>query len=202
MNIKSKKYQNVKNDFEKDITLNLLDVVEKENDTTQLKISSKLGIAVGLANSYLKRCINKGWVKVKNIPIRRYAYYLTPKGFAMKSKLTAEYLYSSFEYFRQTKKEFDEITKICEKKRLRRILILGDGDLTEIATLFLKNSNLELVGITNFKNFKKNIHTIRYNCIWITDIKFPQKSYNLVKKVISKDIIFFPKILGIKRGNK
>ena len=103
MNIRSKKYQNVKNNFQKDITLNLLDVVEKENETTQLKISSELGIAVGLANSYLKRCVNKGWVKVKNIPLRRYAYYLTPEGFAKKAQLTADYLSYSFEFFRSSK---------------------------------------------------------------------------------------------------
>ena len=202
MNIRSKKYQNVKNNFQKDITLNLLDVVEKENETTQLKISSELGIAVGLANSYLKRCVNKGWVKVKNIPLRRYAYYLTPKGFAMKSKLTAEYLYSSFEYFRQTKKEFEEITKICEEKKLKKILIVGEGDLSDIATLFLKNSNLELNGITNLKNFKKEFKIIKSDCVWITDINFPQETFNLVKKEITKNLIFFPKILGINKGNK
>ena len=33
-------------------------------------------------------------------------------------------------------------------------------------------------------------------------IEDTKATYNLVKKVISKDIIFFPKILGIKRGNK
>ena len=37
MNIKNKKYQSIKNTFSKDITLNLLDTVEKGSDTTQLK---------------------------------------------------------------------------------------------------------------------------------------------------------------------
>ena len=124
MNIKNKKYQSIKNTFSKDITLNLLDTVEKGSDTTQLKISSKLGIAVGLANSYLKRCVNKGWVKVKTVPVRRYAYYLTPKGFAIKSKLTAEYLYSTFEYFRETRDEFNEIIRICKKKNIKKYCYL------------------------------------------------------------------------------
>ena len=142
MNIKNKKYQNIKNTFNKDVTLNLLDTVEKKSDTTQLKISSKLGIAVGLANSYLKRCINKGWVKVKTVPVRRYAYYLTPKGFTIKSKLTAEYLYSTFKYFRETRDQFEEIIKLCKKKKYKKVLLFGEGDLTEIAILFIKNFNL------------------------------------------------------------
>ena len=201
MNIKNKKYQSIKNTFSKDVTLNLLDTVEKGSDTTQLKISSKLGIAVGLANSYLKRCINKGWVKVKTVPVRRYAYYLTPKGFAIKSKLTAEYLYSTFEYFRETRDEFNEIIKICKKKKYKKVLLFGKGDLTDIAILFLKNFNLDFVGTTNLeKNYKKDLKTILYDCIWVTDMSKPQISHNILKKNISPEIIFSPKILGIKKG--
>ena len=191
MNIKNKKYQSIKNTFSKDITLNLLDTVEKGSDTTQLKISSKLGIAVGLANSYLKRCVNKGWVKVKTVPVRRYAYYLTPKGFAIKSKLTAEYLYSTFEYFRETRDEFNEIIKICKKKKYKKVLLFGKGDLTDIAILFLKNFNLDYVGTTNLeKNYKKDLKTILYDCIWVTDMSKPQISHNILKKNISPEIIF------------
>ena len=41
MNIKNKTYQNIMKTFKKDITLNLLDTVEKSSDITQLKISAK-----------------------------------------------------------------------------------------------------------------------------------------------------------------
>ena len=38
MNMGNKKFQNVKSNLEKDITLGLLDKVEKISDTTQLEI--------------------------------------------------------------------------------------------------------------------------------------------------------------------
>ena len=41
-----------------------------------------------------------GRVRSPNAP--RYAYYLTPKGFAEKSHLAAEYLTSSFAFSRRT----------------------------------------------------------------------------------------------------
>ena len=63
--------------------LELLGAVER-GDITQRRLSRELGIAVGLVNAYIKRCINKGYIKVKAIPPRRYAYYLTPKGFSEK----------------------------------------------------------------------------------------------------------------------
>src|SRR3546814_3869106 len=68
------------------ITLGLLNAGDGDRAVTQRGIAADLGIAVGLVNAYLKRCVNKGLIKVQQLPKRRYAYYLTPKGFAEKSQ--------------------------------------------------------------------------------------------------------------------
>ena len=78
------------------ITLGVLTAIEEDNKATQRAISQDLGIALGLTNAYLKRCVKKGFIKVRQIPANRYTYYLTPQGFAEKSRLTAEYLSISF----------------------------------------------------------------------------------------------------------
>src|SRR3974377_1700656 len=85
------------------IMLGLLDAVEQERAHSQRHLASELGVALGLVNAYLKRCINKGLVKARQAPARRYAYYLTPRGFAEKSRLTVEYFSHSFGFFRQSK---------------------------------------------------------------------------------------------------
>src|ERR1700676_2162496 len=85
------------------IVLGLLESVERNGQQTQRRLASELGIALGLVNAYLKRCVKKGLVKVSEAPARRYAYYLTPQGFAEKSRLTIEYLTSSFSFFRQAR---------------------------------------------------------------------------------------------------
>src|SRR3954447_13244596 len=85
------------------IVLDLLNSVEQDGDRSQRHIAAELGIALGLVNAYLKRCVRKGLVKVRDAPARRYAYYLTPHGFAEKSRLTVEYLSESFSFFRLAK---------------------------------------------------------------------------------------------------
>ena len=70
---------------EDQLTLNILDAIENQSDLSQRRLAGDLGIALGLANSYLKRCIRKGLVKVSAIPSNRYLYYLTPKGFSEKT---------------------------------------------------------------------------------------------------------------------
>ena len=104
-----KTYKIKKDLTDKEIILKLLDNVNKEDNITQKLAAKKIGIAVGLVNTYIKRCIQKGWVKVKSIPAHRYAYYLTPQGFSKKSQLVSEYLSDSFKLFRESKLSYQKI---------------------------------------------------------------------------------------------
>lgn len=47
------------------LTLELLEAVNNESTITQRHLAERLGVALGLANSYLKRCVRKGWIKVQ-----------------------------------------------------------------------------------------------------------------------------------------
>ena len=68
---------------EERLTLELLDAIERRSDVSQRHLARQMGVALGLANSYLRRCAKKGLVKVREAPANRYFYYLTPKGFAV-----------------------------------------------------------------------------------------------------------------------
>src|SRR5579863_4509642 len=93
------------------IVLGLLSSVETDGARSQRHIAAELGIALGLANAYLKRCVHKGLVKVGQAPARRYAYYLTPQGFAEKSRLTATYLSHSFSFFREARAQCADLLR-------------------------------------------------------------------------------------------
>jgi DNA-binding MarR family transcriptional regulator len=144
-------------DMPDSITLGVLSVIEEDNRATQRSISQELGIALGLTNAYLKKCVRKGFVKVRQIPANRYAYYLTPQGFAEKSRLTAEYLSISFKFFRSSREQCTEILDDCARRRWSRIALAGCGDLAEIATLCVRDlADVEIVGIIDTeKNQKK-----------------------------------------------
>ena len=94
---------------EVEITLGLLNAIERDSRLTQRTLANELGIALGLANTYLRRCAKKGFIKVSQAPAKRYAYYLTPQGFAEKSRLTARYLTQSFNLFRHARTQCDDL---------------------------------------------------------------------------------------------
>src|SRR3546814_9139172 len=86
----------------------LLEAIGSGDEHTQRTLATRMGVALGLAKALLKRCAAKGLVKIQNAPARRYAYYLTPKGFAEKSRLVAEYLETSLHFFRGARSQYEE----------------------------------------------------------------------------------------------
>ena len=119
------------------ITLGLLNAVDESSSVTQRAVAKELGIALGLVNTYLKRCVKKGLIKVSQVPANRYAYYLTPKGFSEKARLTGEYLSQGFQLFRLSRSQIVEIMEDCENQGLKKIVLVGATDITEIAILCL-----------------------------------------------------------------
>ncbi len=128
-------------------TLEILDTVQRNEQMSQRYLSRHLGVALGLANSYLKRCVRKGWVKVQQAPANRFLYYLTPKGFAEKSRLTAKYLSTSLSFYREAGNSCSRLFDECERNHWQRLLLCGVSDLAEIATLRAMERNITIVGI-------------------------------------------------------
>jgi DNA-binding MarR family transcriptional regulator len=122
------------NDSER-LVLGLLTSLDADSTRSQRRIADELGVALGLVNAYLKRAIKKGFVKVGQAPARRYAYYLTPRGFSEKSRLTVQFLSDSFSLFRKAKDEYGSIFERAQALGLRRVVLAGKSDLCEIAVL-------------------------------------------------------------------
>lgn len=132
-----------------EIVLGLLTSIERDSAITQRKLARDLGIALGLTNAYLRRCVRKGLVKMRQVPLNRYAYYLTPQGFAEKSRLTAEYLAVSLVFFRRARKDCSDLFRHCAARGWRRVALYGAGDLAEIAMLSAAEAGIEIVCVVD-----------------------------------------------------
>ena len=131
-------------DREESLTLELLEAIDQRSDVTQRHLASRMGVALGLANSYLKRCVRKGLVKIHQAPANRYLYYLTPKGLAEKSRLTAEYLSASLVYYRRAGESCARVLGECKRRGVRRVGLFGASELAEIAAMKAVEEDLEV----------------------------------------------------------
>ncbi len=134
-------------DREDALTLEILEAIGERSDVTQRSIARRSGVALGLANSYLKRCVRKGLVKIHQAPANRYLYYLTPKGFAEKGLLTARYLSYSLAFYRRAGESLARLFALCRERDIERIGLYGMSDLTEIAAIRALDQGVEVVAV-------------------------------------------------------
>jgi DNA-binding MarR family transcriptional regulator len=128
------------------LIMELLAAIEASSAVTQRHLADRLGVALGLANSYLKRCARKGYIKVTQAPANRYLYYLTPKGFAEKARLTAQYLGYSFDFYRRASESMAVVLAECERVKLASVLLGGVSELAEIASVRAHDYQVAVVG--------------------------------------------------------
>jgi len=133
-------------DREEALTLEILNAIEARSDVTQRHLADRLGVALGLANSYLKRCVRKGLVKITQAPANRYLYYLTPHGFAEKSRLTGQYLSASFDFYRRAGASMERALAECQARGAQRVLFAGVSELAEVAVIRGHDFALEIIG--------------------------------------------------------
>ena len=133
-------------DIEAHRDLKLLEAVEQDSRVTQRSLATKLGIALGLTNIYLRRLVRKGYIKCVNVRSNRISYLITPRGIAEKARLTYEFMDYSLHLYGEVRQHLRHVLQECAAKG-RRVAIFGRGEAAELAYLSLKECGLEPVAI-------------------------------------------------------
>ena len=191
------------------LTLEMLEAIEDQSDVTQRTLARRMDVALGLTNSYLKRCVRKGWVKIHQAPANRYLYYLTPKGFAEKSRLTAQYLSVSFSFYRKASDSCARVMSNCAAQEAHRLILCGTSDLAEIALLRATEYGLNIVAIydddsdlPNFLNYgilKELDDAPDYDRCVVTSLSEPRSLWLYLCHKIGYQKVVAPDILGLEK---
>ncbi len=130
----------------------LMSELESDEPISQREIAGRLNIALGLVNSYLKNLAAKGYVTVKAMPRNRFAYLLTPKGFAEKSRLAFQHLGNFNKLYQFTRQDSHSLFARLREEGIRRVSFCGVDELTEIFFLSLQEAGLELETVMDTRN--------------------------------------------------
>ena len=164
---------------------------------------------MGLVNAYLKRCVKKGLLKIGQAPARRYAYYLTPHGFAEKSRLTVEYLSSSFSFFRSAREDCSSVLKTAHARGWKRLVLLGVSDLAEIATICALEQGIIIVAVVDAKATGErfvgtpvvtSMEAVPggFDALIVTDLQATRESVQSVIDQRGAERVLVPALLGIR----
>ena len=188
--------------------LGFLQALEKGEVISQMSLSKRLRISVGMVNALVKRAAKKGYVKARSAPAKRFAYYLTPEGFTQKSRLVAEYIDHSLHFFRDARAQYLHIFERERANGIECFVLYGSGELAEIAILAAfeaqisvkaivdKNAASEQIGgVAIVPSFAK---IVKYDCIVIVEQQEPQAAYDHLRTSGLGSCILVPAILGVQ----
>jgi EPS-associated MarR family transcriptional regulator len=104
-----------KQQLETEEVLKVLREIAITPEMTQRELSSRLGISLGKVNFLVNVLIQKGLIKAHNFKNsnnkKAYLYYLTPRGFEEKAKITYRFLRRKIQEFEELETEIRLLKK-------------------------------------------------------------------------------------------
>jgi len=130
-------------------TLQLLEAIARDKPTSQRELSDILQVSLGLVNSFIKRLVKKGYCKITTVPKNRVKYMLTPSGAMEKTRLTYEYISSSYHYFKAAKDRVDDLYANLQGEGATRVVFYGAGELADIAFHSMAGTGVRLIDVVD-----------------------------------------------------
>jgi DNA-binding MarR family transcriptional regulator len=151
--------------------LQFLEEIQQNPRVSQRELSNKFGIALGVTNACIKRMARRGLIRLKGFPPRRIAYYLTPKGFAEKAKLTLHFFSYNIQHYAEMKKVISRRLVEMQEDGIRRIAFYGVSDEMEITYITLHGSEMKLVGIIDENEMEKGTKLFGHKVMGLKEVK-------------------------------
>jgi len=122
----------------------LLDAIAQDSLVTQANLSSRLGIAVGSVNWYIKRLINCGYVKVSHLDRTRLKYQLTPEGMSILTQRTLQYLKRSLTVYNDLRQKAKGMVTDLRSQGVTHVYLEGDDEVMDILRLTCIEAGMSL----------------------------------------------------------
>ena len=113
----------------------LLNEIAQDSMGTQANLSDRLGIAVGSVNWYIKRLIQRGWVKVSHLDRTRLKYDLTAEGMTVLSQRALLYARDSLKVYSEYRKKAKILVRDLKEQGIRSVYIEGEDEVMDIMRL-------------------------------------------------------------------
>lgn len=182
----------------------LLSEVADEQPVSQRELAKRLGIALGLVNSYLKNFVTKGYIRIKNYPQNRYAYLLTPNGMAEKARLAYQHVNYFTSLYTVTRQDYLALFRRLADRGVMKVSFCGVDEVAEIAWLSLQEAGLAISAVMDNDDPGRNFMGMRVELlaqksltvgqpVIVTSLKRAgQLRAQLLDLGISDDLILFP----------
>ena len=122
----------------------LLNEIAQDSMVTQAGLSDRLGIAVGSVNWYIKRLVERGWVKVSHLDRTRLKYDLTSKGMAVFTQRALFYARDSLKVYSDIRAKAKKLVSELRQQDIHQVYLDGSDAMIDILRLTCIEGGIEI----------------------------------------------------------
>jgi DNA-binding MarR family transcriptional regulator len=113
----------------------LLNEIAQDSLVTQSSLSDRLGIAVGSVNWYIKRLIQRGWIKVSRLDRTRLKYDLTSVGMRIFTQRAMLYARDSLKVYSDFRNKARSVAAQLKDQNVDHVYLQGNDEIMDILKL-------------------------------------------------------------------
>jgi DNA-binding MarR family transcriptional regulator len=122
----------------------LLNEIAQDSMVTQAGLSDRLGIAVGSVNWYIKRLVQRGWVKVSHLDRTRLKYDLTSDGMAVFTQRALFYARDSLKVYSDVRGKAKKLVSELKQQGINQVYLDGSDAMMDILRLTCIEGGIEI----------------------------------------------------------
>ncbi|MBX3047235.1 MAG: winged helix-turn-helix domain-containing protein [Anaerolineales bacterium] len=113
----------------------LLEAIAEDETITQAGLASRLGMAIGSVNWYIKRLISRGYLKATRMDRTRLRYNLTGEGMRAFQRNATQYVKDSLKVYHGLREQAKDLIASMQAKGIESVYIDGSDPELDIFRL-------------------------------------------------------------------
>ncbi len=106
---------------------NIANTLEQEPLASQRVLAENAGMSIGLMNAVLKRFVERGWIMLTNVNLRKLSYAITPAGIAELTARSQKFAKRTFELANSYNETLCKYISEAKKEGKTRLCLYGQS---------------------------------------------------------------------------
>ena len=113
----------------------LLEAISEDKNATQASLATRLDMAIGSVNWYIKQLIDRGYIKATRMDRTRLHYSVTGEGVRALQRNAARFVKDSLRVYQQLRQQARELIANLQARHIASVFVDGSGAELDIFRL-------------------------------------------------------------------
>lgn len=105
----------------------IADTLENDPKASQRVLAENAGMSIGLMNAVIKRFVERGWIMLTNVNLRKLSYAITPKGIAELTTRSQSFARRTFALANKYNESICQIVADAKKQGKKTVCLYGSS---------------------------------------------------------------------------